>query len=116
MRCSFFTAFILLTLVSFGQEPTEPYQYRYEGDSIDLDFIPRLYDLDNCYCPWLRRDSINDNQARDMMNYSPYKWDNSKPIKLDSVKDKELIKLLLDKPKFTLPKPEEKKKPTDKVG
>ena len=63
---------------------TEPVQYQYEVDSSDyadlLDIERTLYQLDQCFCPWLyNRDSL----TKDQVNFSPYKYDRNRPIVLD---------------------------------
>lgn len=54
----------------------------------------RYYNLEDCYCPWITK--TDSTKMRDMMNHSPYKYDRSKPIRLnlDTAENAYLMELI----------------------
>lgn len=88
---------ILLLLISasaFAQQKDKPVNYldKIDQEILDFDWKGELFKMWDCYCPWLKSDSVQQMPREN----SPYKWDNSKPlvIYLDSTD----LKYFKDKP------------------
>jgi hypothetical protein len=76
----------------FGKNPPKNLRYQNMIDSIDLEFDwnKELYNLWDCYCPWLKADSAKTIMPREL---SPYKWVNKdKPIIIDDSTYQQWIK------------------------
>jgi hypothetical protein len=69
----------VVSVSAFAQQKDKPVKYIDRIDSLDLDFDwkKEVFKMWDCYCPWLKPDSV---QAMPRES-SPYKWVNKdKPI------------------------------------
>jgi hypothetical protein len=69
----------VVSVSAFAQQKDKPVKYIDHIDSLDLDFDwkKEVFKMWDCYCPWLKSDSV---QAMPR-EFSPYKWVNKdKPI------------------------------------
>lgn len=74
---------LLISSAALAQQKDKPVNYLDRHlDSLDLDFDWKreLYNTWDCYCPWLKTDSVKQ-RPREL---SPYKWvNNDQPIMID---------------------------------
>lgn len=70
---------LLISVSAFAQQKDKPVKYIDRIDSLDLDFDwkKEVFKMWDCYCPWLKSDSVVQQMPREN---SPYKWDKSKPL------------------------------------
>lgn len=84
---------LLISSSALAQQKDKPVNYlQHHLDSLDLDFDwnKELYNLWDCYCPWLKSDSVKTTMPREL---SPYKWVNKdQPIMIDDSTYHEWIK------------------------
>lgn len=86
-------AFIFVSVSAFAQQKDKTVNYLDRHlDSLDLDFDWKreLYNTWDCYCPWLKADSVKTTMPREL---SPYKWVNKdQPIIIDDSTYQQWIK------------------------
>lgn len=72
----FTVVLLLISGSAFSQQKDKPVKFS-DYDSIDFDWKKELFRQWDCYCPWLRPDSVH-TMPREL---SPYKWvNNDQPI------------------------------------
>ncbi|MBS1556575.1 MAG: hypothetical protein JSU09_16765 [Bacteroidetes bacterium] len=81
----------VISVSAFAQQKDKPVNYmdKVNPDILDFDWEKEVFKMWDCYCPWLRADSV---QAMPREN-SPYKWVNKeKPIIIDDSTYQQWIK------------------------
>jgi hypothetical protein len=87
----FIPVLLLISVSALAQQKDKPVNYLERHlDSLDLDFDWKreLYNMWDCYCPWLRADSVRQ-MPREL---HPYQWDKSKLIVIDDSTYQQWIK------------------------